>query len=83
MENSSTSQNTGNQCTSILALSPHQNHKNRFAILSNLNCTNINDNTENIDTEIEEAKPKIPYLYIYEINDYIELLNKETIIPNG
>lgn len=79
MASASTSRNTGNKRTSSLAPSPRQNHKNRYEILSDLNDdTDDNDNTENFDSKFEEVKRKIPPLYIYEINDYIEFLNKIT-----
>lgn len=74
MANASTSRNTGKRSSSQ-ALSPRIAHKNRYSPLSNLADT-IDDNIEVSDTEIEEVKQKVPPLYIYGINNYIEFLDK-------
>ena len=64
------------------ALSPQQVNKNIYAPLSNLNDSDdVNSKINYMD--IEEVKQKIPPLYIYEINDYIDFLNKISPVITG
>jgi hypothetical protein len=75
MSNTGSSNKGQYQRPSSVVLFPQQVNKNRCAPISNHNDTD-DVNTEVTDRVIEEVKQKIPPLYIYEIYDYIVLLNK-------
>ncbi|XP_029341430.1 uncharacterized protein LOC115033275 [Acyrthosiphon pisum] len=71
---------SGNKRSSSEALSSGHAHKNKYSPLANLDNTN-DDNSEKTDmdpVEVIQMVQKIPPLYIYDIVDYIEFLNKIT-----
>jgi hypothetical protein len=80
MVKANASQYSGNKRSSSEDLSPRHVHKIKYSPLANLDNTNYDNSEETVMDHVEVILivQKIPSLYIYDIVDYIEFINKIT-----